>query len=144
VCSGGDSDPIGTGVTIYLDPGEQIVCTFTNVQRGSITIVKKTDPDGGADFDFSGDLGTFSLDDDGSQVFSNLLPDDYDVTEAVPAGWDLDSVVCTGGDSDPISNGVRVHLDPGEAIICTFTNVQVGPIPPEYDHFIYLPLIAHN
>ncbi|MBE9471191.1 MAG: hypothetical protein IMY75_03655, partial [Chloroflexi bacterium] len=87
-------------------------------------------------------LGTFSLDDDGSRVFDNMLPDDYDVTEAVPSGWDLDSVVCTGGGSDPINNGVRVHLDPGEAIICTFTNVQVGPIPPDY--FIYLPLIQNN
>jgi hypothetical protein len=40
------------------------------------------------------------------------------VTEAVPTGWDLDNVVCTGGDSDLISNGVSVHLDPGETIVC--------------------------
>ena len=142
VCTGGDSDPIGNGVRVHLDPGEQIVCTFTNAQRGSITIVKETDPDGGTGFNFSGDLGGFSLGDGGSHVFGNLLADDYDVTEAVPSGWDLDSVVCTGGDSDPISNGVAVHLDPGEQIVCTFTNVQVGPSPPDY--FIYLPLIQNN
>jgi len=142
VCTGGDSDPISNGVTVHLDPDGAILCTFTNFQRGSITIVKETDPDGGTGFDFTGDLGSFSLNDGGSKVSGNLLPDDYDVTEAVTSGWDLDSVVCTGGNSDPISNGVRVHLDPGEAIICTFTNVQRGPAPPDY--FIYLPLIQND
>ena len=33
------------------------------------------------------------------------------MTEIVPTDWDLDSVVCTGGDSDPIANGVTIHLD---------------------------------
>ena len=96
----------------------------------SITVVKETDPDGGTGFDFSGDLGNFGLDDDDSQTFTDLSAGDYDVTEAVPTGWDLDSVVCTGGDSDPISNGVRIHLDSGEAIICTFTNNEGGGPPP--------------
>jgi hypothetical protein len=131
VCTGGDSDPISNGVRIHLDSGEAIICTFTNVQQpGSITIVKETDPDGGTGFDFSGNLGNFGLDDDDSQTFTDLSAGDYDVTEAVPTGWDLDSVVCTGGDSDPISNGVRVHLDPNEAILCTFTNNEGGGPPP--------------
>ncbi|MDY6876711.1 MAG: GEVED domain-containing protein [Chloroflexota bacterium] len=143
VCTGGESDPITNGVRVHLDPGAAIVCTFSNFQPGSITIVKDTDPAGGTGFDFTGDLGSFGLDDGDSQVFSNLLPDDYEVTEIVPDGWDLDDVVCTGGGSTPINNGVRIHLDPGETIVCTFINVQIGPIPP-YDHFIYLPLIVRN
>jgi len=122
VCTGGDSDPITGGVTVQLDAGEDITCTFSNVQRGSITIVKETEPPGGMGFDFTGDLGSFSLDDNGSQTFPNLLAGNYIVTEDVPAGWEFGSVVCTGGDSDPITDGVRVHLDPGEDIICTFTN----------------------
>jgi hypothetical protein len=114
--------------TFRLEAGETVTCTFTNVQRGSITIAKETDPDGGTGFDFSGDLGGFSLDDDESQLFSDLLPGHYDVTEAVPAGWDLTKAVCAGGSSNPISNGVRVNLGPGDAIVCTFTNVQRGSI----------------
>jgi hypothetical protein len=38
-----DFDAGDTGVTIDLDPGEDVTCTFTNTQRGSINIVKKDD-----------------------------------------------------------------------------------------------------
>jgi hypothetical protein len=68
------------------------------------------------------------LDDDGNQVFSDLAAGNYAVTENVPAGWDLDSVVCTGGDSTPIQDGVTIHLDPGEEITCTFNNIKLGTI----------------
>jgi hypothetical protein len=37
--------------TFRLEAGETVKCTFTNVQRGSITIAKETDPDGGTGFD---------------------------------------------------------------------------------------------
>jgi hypothetical protein len=90
---------------------------------GSITVVKETDPDFGAGFSFSGDLGGFVLDDDQSQEVTELLAGDYTVTESVPPAWLLTSVVCTGGDGDPITDGVTIHLDGGEAITCTFTNV---------------------
>jgi len=46
----------------------------------------------------------------------------------VPTGWNLDSVICTGGDNTAIENGVTIHLDPGEDITCTFNNTFVaGP-----------------
>ena len=35
--------------TITLDPGEDVTCTFTNTQRGSITIVNDADPDSAQD-----------------------------------------------------------------------------------------------
>jgi hypothetical protein len=44
------------------------------------------------------------------------------VTESVPAGWDLLPVVCTGGDYERITDGVTIHLDPGEHIVCEFEN----------------------
>ena len=128
VCTGGDSTVAGGGVMVHLDAGEDVVCTFTNVERGSITVVKETDPDGGMGFDFSGDLGDFGLDDGGSETFDALLPGDYDVSEAVPVDWVLAGVVCTGGDSTVAANGVQVHLDPGEDVVCTFTNVERGSI----------------
>ena len=46
----------GTG-TINLDPGELVVCTFTNTQRGTIIVDKVTDPaHSAASFDFSLDV----------------------------------------------------------------------------------------
>ncbi len=95
---------------------------------GQISIVKETIPGGATGFTFAGDLGTFTLDDGGIQVSSGLPPGDYDVIETRPTGWDLDSVVCTGGDSDPIADGVTIHLDAGEEITCTFTNEQTTAI----------------
>jgi hypothetical protein len=91
---------------------------------GSITIVKETDPDGGSGFNFSGDLGPFTLDDDESKTVADLAAGDYDVTESLPSGWELDSVECTGGDSENITNGVTIHLDAGGHVTCTFTNTQ--------------------
>ena len=64
------------GVRVHLGPGEDVVCTFTNVERSSITIVKETNPKAGAEFEFTGDLGGFSLDDGESESFGDLLPGD--------------------------------------------------------------------
>jgi hypothetical protein len=44
------------------------------------------------------------------------------VAEILPLGWSLQSVACTGGDSTQISGGVSIHLIPGQAVSCTFTN----------------------
>jgi hypothetical protein len=127
---------ITEGVTIHLDSGEDVTCTFINEERpaelGSITIVKETDPAGGTGFSFNaGLLGNFSIDDGGSTSFDNLLPGDYPVTEVAPTAWYLDNVVCTGGDSDPVTGGRTIHLESGEDVICTFTNES---------YVTYLPL----
>jgi uncharacterized repeat protein (TIGR01451 family) len=120
---GGDCDTSGN-ITLAL--GENKTCTITNTKLGSITIVKETDPAGGTGFSFdAGSLGSFSLDDGDSQGFENLASGDYTVTETVPTGWGLTGVVCTGGDSIPTTDGVTIHLDPGENITCTFTNEEL-------------------
>ena len=59
----------GSNVQLNLTAG-------TPVERGSITVVKETDPDGGRGFDFGGDLGTFGLGDGDSEEFGNLMPGD--------------------------------------------------------------------
>ena len=56
--------PAAPSVSIELAAGDTVTCTFTNTQRGSITIVKDAVPDHPQDFTFSGDLGDFTLDDD--------------------------------------------------------------------------------
>jgi tRNA A37 threonylcarbamoyltransferase TsaD len=129
----------GRTVTIDLDPGETITATFTNTQRGNITVVKDAIPNGPQDFSFSGTLGAFSLDDDAdptlpsNQLFGNLVPGSYTVTEAALAGWDLTNLVLSGDtDNGSVINvagrTVTIDLDPGETITATFTNTQRGNI----------------
>ena len=112
----------GMSVDIHLTTGGSVTCVFTNTKRGSITIVKDAVPNDSQAFAFSGDLGTFSLVDDGtgtgnSKTFSNLVPGAYSVAETPVAGWDLTSATCSN-ERDP-SN---IDLGPGEAVTCTFTN----------------------
>jgi len=136
---GGSSVDLATGTaTIDLDPGEAITVTFTNIKRGSITVIKDAVPNDPQDFSFSGGLGGFSLDDDAdptlpaSQFFGNLTPGTYVVTEAALAGWDLTGLVINdpdGGSSVNLATGAAtIDLDPGEAITVTFTNTKRGSI----------------
>ena len=100
---------------------------------GSITIVKKV-TDGSGSFNFNGDLGTFTLtvadsSSDDSELFSNLQTGSYLVREVTPTGWQVNSIVCDdpdGGTSVIADNQVRIDLDEGEAITCTFTNAPEG------------------
>jgi len=140
-CTGGDSSLISDGVTIHLDPGEDITCTFTNHQQlpalGSITLVKDINIGAVADgaFCFNTDLlGSFSMpyyDGNYEMVWTDLEPGDYTFTEATPPeGWTLTSVVCTGGDCTSVTSGVTVNLDRGEDITVTFTNEYDEPGTP--------------
>jgi hypothetical protein len=110
---------------ISLDPGETVTCTFTNTQRGTITVVKQTDPDGSTQlFDFTSSYSDpFQLADGQSETSGPLEPGIYSVTETVPAGWDLTSVTCGDG-SSPDS----IELASGESVTCTFENRQRGAI----------------
>ena len=123
----GDHTGNDNPAVITVESDLEITATFA--QYGSITIQKETDPGGGTGFSFSGDLGSFNLDDDGSRTFTSLEAGDYEITENLTAAWQMDgSPVCTGGDSTPIVNGVRVSLEPAEEITCTFTNNRRGTI----------------
>ena len=125
-CDDDDSSgDIGTGVaTFELAAGEDVTCTYTNTQRGSILVEKVTNGGDGT-FDFTGDLGDFSLTTVSGlaqQTFSDLVPGTYDISETVPAGWTLDAAVCTGG--QPAS---AVVLAPGASIKCDFVNTKIPP-----------------
>jgi hypothetical protein len=128
---------------IDLDLGEDITCTFGNRERGSITIVKEADPAGDKEFDFTGDLGAFSLTDDGTlantTVFTDVISGTYAVTETVPAGWKLEGIVCDDPDAGTAVSvataSALIDLDPGEEITCTFSDKS---------YLIRLPLILRN
>ena len=137
---GGTTTNLGTATaTIDLDVTEHITCTFTNTKPGTITIIKDAVPDDPQDFDFTGDLGNFSLDDDADPTLPNsgTFTRDlgtYNVAETVPPSWDLDDISCTTNDPNDTTvvnvpgGSVTIDLDGGEDITCTFTNTKPGTI----------------
>ncbi|MGH2766613.1 MAG: prealbumin-like fold domain-containing protein, partial [Actinomycetota bacterium] len=142
-CTGGGSNTTTAGATatIGLDAGEAVVCTFTNTEEGSITIVKDAVNNDPQDFSYTTTGGlspaTFTLDDDGvgsnQQLFTGLLPGSYTVTEDPnPAGWQLTDLSCNDPDAgttwDLGTRTATIDLDPGEDVVCTFENTEEGSI----------------
>lgn len=144
-CSDPDGQTVATlgtaSAAIDLDSGEGVVCTFSNGKHGSITIVKDAVPNISQLFTFSGDLGGFSLYDDGSgansRTFADLAPGSYSVAEIVAVGWNLTGITCVDPDGGTTVNlaaaNATIDLDYGESIICTFTNTpQTAPPVTHY------------
>ena len=109
--------------TFNVEPGEDVKCTFTNTERGSITIEKQTLPDGSTQaFGFAGDVsGSLT---DGQTASQEVVPGQYTSTETVPAGWDLQSIVCDDANSTGNTSTATAtfNVEPGEDVKCTFTN----------------------
>lgn len=125
--------------TIDLDPGETVTCLFTDTEQpppaeGSITIVKDAQPDSAQSFGFTGDLGAFSLTDQGtggqSVTFPGLAPGSYQVTEQLPAGWNLAAITCVDPDQGTTVSlataTATIDLDGGESVTCTFVDTSAG------------------
>jgi len=114
---------------------------ITNVQTGSITIIKNT-VGGDGTFNFEEDawinpsnpfFSITTVNGTGNIQFSGLKPHRYQLFESVPAGWDLTNINCVDPDGQTSvgSNNPRlvsIDLDPGENITCTFTNTKLGSI----------------
>jgi Prealbumin-like fold domain len=112
----------GSPVTnIDVGNNETVTCTFTNMARANLHVVKVAERDG-VNFDFTTTGGltpaTFTLQNGGQQDFLSLVPGTYGTAETVPEGWDLESATCDNGD-DPDA----VDLGPGDDVTCTYTNV---------------------
>ncbi len=145
----GGSSTGATSATIDLDAGENVTCIFTNTfASNSITIIKDTVPDSTQAFSFSGDMGSFSLVDNGNPLSNtltqlSLLTGTYVVTETPVAGWTLSGIDC-GSDANTIINlaggAASIGLDDGENLICTFTNQATSVSSGT----LYLPLIVKN
>ena len=141
-----DYQTAGTGVTVNLAEGQAVICTFTNSEEeeqspeGTLTVIKRTVPAGGAGFRFdAGALGTFGLDDGGTRVFAGLAAGAYTVTEAPADGWEFAQVECTAADYEVDGASVTVNLAEGEAVVCTFTN---GELPYTGAEPLKLPLVV--
>ena len=128
-----DSSPVSN---VSLSPGESVTCTFTNLKRGTITIVQDTRPDGPQDFGYTTGGGlspsSFQLDDDGDDLtgsptrscWATSCPEPgYSVSQTPVPGWLLEDSSCSDG--SPLSN---IDVAPGEQITCTFGNSVKGRI----------------
>ena len=69
-------------------------------------------------------LADFSLKSGQNKLFENLNAGTYTVTEgALPAGWNLKSLSCSGGVDTSTSGAVAtIKLALGENVVCTYTN----------------------
>jgi uncharacterized repeat protein (TIGR01451 family) len=126
-----------TAVTLISTTGDAPAATGA---PGTITIIKNTVPNGPQDFNFTivgGNLNTpFTLDDDADptlsnvQVYSELSPGTYTITEQAVAGYFL--VGIAGATSFNLTTRTAtVTLVAGAAVssaTVTFTNMQSGSI----------------
>ncbi|MES3034317.1 MAG: hypothetical protein V4813_10035 [Gemmatimonadota bacterium] len=107
--------------------------------RGKLRIAKVTVPAGDpTQFGFTttgtGYTTPFNLSHGQTNESGALSAGTYTATEALPAGWELQTRACVlTGTSTPktfatISNGVSVALGTGEDVTCTFTNRKLGSI----------------
>ena len=127
--------------TISLQSNEIVTCTFTNYQKGSITVIKNDNIDSGQDFVFDFKPGgvfefQFTLDDDedsdlsNTRIFSDLKSTTYDIYESPVSGWTPLTVECLSDNQIPNDQNrfgqgrMTVELRPGENMICTFTNIR--------------------
>lgn len=100
----------------------------TVLNTGTITIVKQASVSGS--FDFTGDLGGFSLNSGGSATFDDVDAGVYAVTETDPApAFVLTGLSCDDANStvDVGARTASIHLEPGEHVTCTFTNETAHP-----------------
>ncbi len=131
---------IGQGlVNITPAPGEQVTCTFVNLQTpGTIEVCKSTDPSGSnVQFEMRveyPDWETFSegITDGTCAMWGDLLPtvdqETYSVTETPVEGWDLTSATCSSQDNPGPFSPDAITLGAGENVSCDFVNTQRGTI----------------
>jgi plastocyanin len=140
VCTGGGANTTTSGstATIGVDPGETIVCTFTNKKDATVKIIKQADPETNQSFDFSGTFGPFALVDDGADddatpnnktfTVSGTAFGSKTVTEDGETGWDLTDITCTGTTNTGANPSATFDVNPGDTILCTFSNISRGSI----------------
>ncbi|MDP3954237.1 MAG: hypothetical protein Q8Q06_02370 [bacterium] len=136
-----------TSVTLGL--GEDVTCTFVNDdQPAKLTIIKDSDPNDTQDFNFSGTLGAFVLDnDEGVQdVEDSATPDRktfddlsanqvYTVTEGPQPStyWTFVGVSCVDTNTQEVypatvdGQSISVELVLDGDVTCTFVNHKDSP-----------------
>ncbi len=135
----------GQVVEVYFGSRQPVVSS-------QLTVIKQANRV--ASFDFTGDLGAFSLSSGQAQTFTNLIAGTYTVAEdptsfASPF-WTLISVICVDTATEMRLEGVSrtafgatIPLAEGQHLTCTYLNEEatVDEEPTPAGQTIYLPLI---
>jgi len=106
---------------------------FVQSDKTTLTLVKDAQPDVNRNFQFSGDLGKFELDDPGrndgdrvgSQITFSVRPGVYKIHEKLPGKWYLTSVACDAANrvaSNLKEGKAQFTVYPGDEVTCTFVN----------------------
>lgn len=143
-CSNGNANGM-----FYLNAGEVVTCTVTNIrQRGNLIVKKVIDIDGDLSTDEDQSLGqTWQFDVDGTSAntddpvagytdsngklpFNSLKIGQYSVIETTQTGYDLFDASCdnesgTFDDADSIDG---VEVEDNETTTCTFYNTPNGTL----------------
>lgn len=78
------------------------------------------------DFVFNGTRNFSATQDTFIFKISGLPSGTYNVTETVPAGYELTSIDCRANQNNiPATNGINIVLEAGEFVYCTFNNTPV-------------------
>jgi hypothetical protein len=140
-----DASANDVSLDLNLAYGDQVTCTFTNVRRATIEIVKQTlgaggtfdftlnDPQLEASFPFQ--LSPASSGATDTADFS-VPPGDFTVVEAAKDGWALTGLSCSVGEgssdngsqdqSNP--NQANIHVTAGGFVQCTYTNTKLATL----------------
>jgi endonuclease/exonuclease/phosphatase family metal-dependent hydrolase len=110
---------------VVLDPGEAVTCTFTSVQRGALTLVTRTRPQGvqqplTVTPSWSDPVRLTGAD---STTWRRVAPGTYSLSVPDPKGWDVTTATC-----DRRRGLGTIHVGPGETVRCTVTLTQRGRV----------------
>lgn len=129
--------------TLQLDIGEDVVCTFVNVEPqpapAYVLVTKTADGEPGTGFDFSVDgpgatpTGFTLTPPDDRSALVRLTPDadgsSYAIAEQLPDGWSVNDAACRvgGGQTSGAGSSVELTLEPGQVAVCRFSNSEDPP-----------------
>jgi arylsulfatase A-like enzyme len=112
----------------------QLLSEGRPAQPATLTVIEDSVPNGGQNFNFDGDFGSFALDDDSDptlsrkKVFTDVTPGTYAINQVVPSGWTLSSISCpVPSEVDPTTGTASVTLLADTNVTCTFKNVRRLP-----------------
>lgn len=140
--NGSCTNPLTTyPIPVTVSKNTTTTITLCNARdKGTITIIKDAKPNNSQNFHFTGDLGSFDLDDDGSNsthnhglknsATFNVVSGSYTINENKNEDWKLTDLRCDD-DSVHIDQSharVTINLSQGDDITCTFENTKLAKI----------------
>jgi len=124
-------------IEVSVEPGQDLVCTFTNARdSGSVTIIKDLDNNGNGDTTDEGDTRnaqgwTYDIANGGQDNpmggSKTLSAGSYTISEDEQSGYKLLSWSCSN-EQTGTTNSIAIDVRNGSQTTCTFTNQLLPPV----------------